>query len=287
MSITLVSTNPNHYNRITASIPNINLNGMVNMIATNFISMSHIQILNETDYISFGIDELIIKIYMDNKTQIEPNSFITYVVTKIHEYTEDINIGLTEDERYVFLSETPFTIEYMSYNLKQIFGLYYVRSNSQSSYAKANSFPLIPTNVNSIYSYKCLGVGYANSTPLLYLVSNLGSDSFLNNTNHETINSMAILMRIHNSFIHSQPIISSNGSFISKIPASALGNLNMILVDANRVEIKILSPIYVTLEIEPIIEENPFINITLPSYHPYMDQNLQTDKSKTDVESSQ
>ena len=257
MSITLVSTDPDKYNRIIARIPNINMNGYVNVVATNFISNSHIQVLNKNDYITFKIGESSIKIYMLDSTNIEINSFKIIINALIHEQIPSLFLASSHDSRYYFTSDQDFSIEFISYNLIQILGLYYL---------KVNDFPLKPTYINESYIYSSKAIGFTNGTPLLYLLSNLGSDSFMNSTNNEIVGSMSIMMRIHNSFIHSQPIISSNGSFMSRVPAAALSNLNLMLVDANRVEVKILSPIYVTVEVEQLIAENPFTQVDMPQY---------------------
>ena len=92
-------------------------------------------------------------------------------------------------------------------------------------------------------------VGMFLSTPVLYLASNLGSNSY--RTGRVTT-SMRILMRINNSFFAKQPIIATNGDYTTVVRCSDLSDARFTLIDANYHEIKLLSPMYLTVQIEAI-----------------------------------
>ena len=107
------------------------------------------------------------------------------------------------------------------------------------------SLPLTSTNNRLTFP----DVGMFLSTPVLYLASNLGSNSYkiANGTT-----SMRILMRITNSFFAKQPITATNGDYTTTIRSSDLSDVRFTLLDANYHEIKLLSPMYLTVEIESI-----------------------------------
>ena len=69
------------------------------------------------------------------------------------------------------------------------------------------------------------------STPVLYLASNLGSNSYKNLSNSAT--SMRILMRITNSFFAKQPIVATNGDYTTTVRSSDLSDVRFVLLDAN------------------------------------------------------
>ena len=68
----------------------------------------------------------------------------------------------------------------------------------------------------------------------------------------QTTTSMRILMRITNSFFAKQPISATNGDYTTTVRSSDLSDVRFILMDANYHVIKLLSPMYLTVEIEAI-----------------------------------
>ena len=92
------------------------------------------------------------------------------------------------------------------------------------------------------------------STPVLYLVSNVGKSSFRNL--HENISISRIILRINNSFSANYPIIVTNADFEVDIPSCDLGNVQLTLVDSNMREVHLLNPIYITISVKIIEEDN-------------------------------
>jgi hypothetical protein len=94
-------------------------------------------------------------------------------------------------------------------------------------------------------------VGFYISTPILYLISNLGDTNFhnlINETDH--IESNAVCMRIQNSFTPLMPLICSNTEFVKSIPIGNITDFEVRLVDANLHDLKLLSPMLVTFSIQ-------------------------------------
>ena len=97
----------------------------------------------------------------------------------------------------------------------------------------------------------CPDVGLYLSTPVLYLACNLGSNSY-KNTSDINFTSLRILMRLTNSFFAKQPINHCNGDFTTTVRCTDLSDVRFTLVDANYHEVKLLSPMYLTVQIEAI-----------------------------------
>ena len=63
---------------------------------------------------------------------------------------------------------------------------------------------------------------------------------------------MRILMRLLNSFFAKQPINNSNGDYTTIVRCTDLSDIRFTLVDANYHEVKLLTPMYLTVQIEAI-----------------------------------
>jgi hypothetical protein len=131
--------------------------------------------------------------------------------------------------------------------------------------------PEIPRSVKSgVHYYRSDSVGYFNLTPVLYLISNLGSSCYSNGKDDEgnfILDNRRIVMRINNYFISGLPIIANNIEFSSTVPSGSLTNIWFRLVDSNYQPVKLLTPMEISLVVIGI-EEQP---IQLPIYN---DNNL-------------
>jgi hypothetical protein len=100
------------------------------------------------------------------------------------------------------------------------------------------------------YVFNIQAVGYFLSTPVLYLLSNLGGVNYFNLSNEPMkIDASSISMRLLNSFTASMPIIGSNSEFSKIVLSTDLTEFELILVDANMHEVELLNPVYVTINI--------------------------------------
>ena len=160
----------------------------------------------------------------------------------LNDFFTNITVSVDNVNRLVMSSANPFTINDMSYNTKILSGFY-----NDTLPLTSNRGPL------GNFLIKSSSVGFTLSTPVLYLVSNLGSKCYDNiDANYCD---RKILMRINNSFSSNYPIINSNGEFTTMIPVNSLSNIEFRLVDANMKDIKLLSPMYIAVTVEPI-EDN-------------------------------
>ena len=95
-------------------------------------------------------------------------------------------------------------------------------------------------------------VGYFLSTPILYLLTNVGSHVFYNDIkNDKNIQCGMVCMCLNNSWSSSFPIIACQGEIITKCALNHTSDVYFILVDANMREVKLLNPMYITVSIRP------------------------------------
>ena len=142
-----------------------------------------------------------------------------------------------------------FMITNASYNVIQLLGIY------------NQTLPISGEHKNGSWSLACSSVGNYLSTPILYLVSNIGKSSFRNL--NDAMNVSKIILRINNAFSADYPIVVSNADFEVVINSNDLSCAQFTLVDANMHEIKLLSPMYITIAIHGVIEEDVLTNFPL------------------------
>ena len=161
-----------------------------------------------------------------------------YTINKLSDITQIMDLLLVkgisfhhiQDKNIVILfSSTPFEITEASENILKFFGI------SQPLPVKSFNNPHIIAP----------SVGYFQSTPILYLTSNLGTTHYSYVDNDCT--NQKILMKINNYFIHGFPIVCHNFEYSSIVITSALSEACFKLVDANFKPVKLLSPMYLSI----------------------------------------
>jgi hypothetical protein len=170
-------------------------------------------------------------------------------------------------EYFVLLRESaPIMVRYMTPNLAKIVGSIIhelVPEAPPHSY-----YPPMPLSTYSSVQYlRSDSVGYFNLTPVLYLMSHLGSSCYSNGIDDEgnlILDNSRIVMRINNYFISGLPIIANNIEFTCIVPSGSLTNVWFRLVDSNYQPIKLLTPMEISIVVIGI-EEKP---IELPIYGP-------------------
>jgi hypothetical protein len=202
---------------------------------TGLTTNCNIVVLDENDYIK--IDET--TFYASERyTNLSSTSLAELLTIQLSEI--DISVELTHSNTLLFISTASkeFTLNDCTYNYRLLLGLYETK------------FP-----INSIGGIiRIEHCGYFLSTPVLYLLSNLG-DSCYQNTSEFDYQNAKIVMRINNSFSNAIPIVSNNVEFSTIVQSAALSNVWFKLVDANFHPIKILNPIYILGIGEAIREE--------------------------------
>lgn len=248
--ITISSKNSNHYNRINnIYIPTISHTQYVRISVVKLCTMCQFRTLRKDDYITFAIDDKNVSVTFDDFGTLAPSDVCEVFNKYITEKEIPIECSTDQCHRIRFTSEKPFEIINASYNAKLISGLY---SYSDEQFPMKSQIveKAEPTESNVI---QLNAVGFGTSTPVLYLVSNMGvpinrasMDDFVN------IQSAQVCLDIANSFTESTPIQAYNNGYSRILPACQLSSAYFILVDANMHEIDLLCPMYLTISVEPV-----------------------------------
>ena len=246
---TISSYDYNHYNRIDINLP-YPPSRKVLMIVTSLTTKCSIVVIEKDDYIQING-----KKYVFNNMYTDLNSETFCMLLNALIKNSNVTASVDETGRILFESDTFFTINNASYNIIQLCGFYNEILPLNSSYEGGTPFKVSECEYASgTFSILAQSVGNYLSTPVLYLVSNVGKSSFRNL--HENISISRIILRINNSFSANYPIIVTNADFEVDIPSCDLGNVQLTLVDSNMREVHLLNPIYITISVKIIEEEN-------------------------------
>lgn len=235
---TISSYDSTHYNRIDVNLPSPPTR-LAKMIVTSLTTKCSIVVIERDDFIQINGK----KYYFTNDyTDLNSQTFIILLNSLIQ--SSGVTTEVDEAGRIVFASDSAFTINSASYNIIQISGLY------------SQTLPLPASFNNTNYEIIAESVGNTLSTPVLYLLSNVGKSSYRNL--NETINISKIVLRINNSFSANFPIIVSNADFEIELNSNDLSHLQLTLVDANLREVHLLNPMYITISVQGMPDEDLF-----------------------------
>ena len=276
---TICSYDPEHYNRIDVNLPSPQTRN-AKMIITSLTTKCSIVVLNNDDFIQItvirkekaealrakaadGLSDLSANAndvlnefkrfnYTLNFKSSYTNLNVESFVELLKEQTSSIGIipEIDYTGRIILTSKLyNFMITNASYNVIQLLGIY------------NQTLPISGEHKNGSWSLACSSVGNYLSTPILYLVSNIGKSSFRNL--NDAMNVSKIILRINNAFSADYPIVVSNADFEVVINSNDLSCAQFTLVDANMHEIKLLSPMYITIAIHGVIEEDVLTNFSV------------------------
>ena len=260
---TICSYDPEHYNRIDVNLPSPQTRN-AKMIITSLTTKCSIVVLNNDDFIQITVirkekaqspdvlNEFKRFNYTLNFKSSYTNLNVESFVELLKEQTSSIGIipEIDYTGRIILTSKLyNFMITNASYNVIQLLGIY------------NQTLPISGEHKNGSWSLACSSVGNYLSTPILYLVSNIGKSSFRNL--NDAMNVSKIILRINNAFSADYPIVVSNADFEVVINSNDLSCAQFTLVDANMHEIKLLSPMYITIAIHGVIEEDVLTNFSV------------------------
>ena len=238
---TISSYDAAHYNRIDVNLPSPPTR-QAKMIVTSLTTKCSIVVIEKDDFIQINGK----KYYFNNDyTDLNSQTFILLLNSLIQD--SGVTSEVDEAGRIVFSSSNNFTINNASYNIIQISGLYSQVLPLPSTFNGSDTFEIFAESV-----------GNTLSTPVLYLLSNVGKSSYRNL--NETINISKIVLRINNSFSANFPIIVSNADFDIELNSNDLSHLQLTLVDANLHEVHLLNPMYITISVQGLPDEDLFVN---------------------------
>ena len=244
---TINSNDPEHYNRIFCSLDIPNTEYSVFSV-TELATKCCILILTTKDYFTINNKSYF---FVQDYTDLNSESFVEIVDDMIA--NDGYYCELDTASRIHFFAVNEFELGEMSYNCKLLFGLHNIETPIISKYN-----PLILTEQKQEIIID--SVGFTLSTPVLYLLSNLGAKTFknkLDDTQSKTsLSTLKTAMRINNSFSANYPIVSGNSDFETIIKSNDLSNVSFFLVDANLNELTLLSPLYLTIHVKAIPDED-------------------------------
>ena len=241
---TVNSTDYNHYNRIFCNLepPTTEYSTFT---VTELTTKCSILILSTADYFTINDKQYF---FQNDYTDLNSESFVEIVDDMIA--NDGYYCELDTASRIHFFAANEFILGEMTYNCRLLFGLVDI---ALPIYSKED--PEIETDNKQEIIIPT--VGFTLSTPVLYLLSNIGSKTFKNNEQNAAYqSSLKTAMRLNNSYSANYPIVSGNSDFQSVIKSNDLTNCQFMLVDANLHEITLLSPLYITLHITGIEEED-------------------------------
>ena len=241
---TVYSTDFNHYNRIFCNLepPTTEYSTFT---VTELTTKCSILILSTADYFTINDKQYF---FQNDYTDLNSESFVEIVDDMIA--NDGYYCELDTASRIHFFAANEFILGEMTYNCRLLFGLVDI---ALPIYSKED--PEIETDNKQEIMIPT--VGFTLSTPVLYLLSNIGSKTFKNNEQNAAYqSSLKTAMRLNNSYSANYPIVSGNSDFQSIIKSNDLTNCQFMLVDANLHEITLLSPLYITLHITGIEEED-------------------------------
>ncbi len=230
---TICSTDPEHYNRVYTNL-GAQASRESRFIVTSLTTNCNIIVLSSDDYFTLNSVQYY---FTDDYTTMDVDTLVGLMNALVADSTSFTFAYDTCSRVNVTSSETTeFELTDASYNVKLLLGI----TNT--------TLPLISNDL----TIQLTDVGAFLSTPVLYLTSNIGYNSYKNLTDTGYLTSMKIVMRINNSYSSSYPIFATNGDFNVTVPSADLSNAQFILTDANYVEVKLLNPLYITITVEPI-----------------------------------
>lgn len=240
---TLESVDEKHYNRIQVTLPAICFNSKVVFNVSQLLTNCNIRVLNERDYLRMRVDGVIKDYQFEDRTDMNTAAVYSMLYEKL--IGDGIEVQLDGANRLVLISNKEFSIIDWTYNTGLLTGLYGIKNkDSLGEGVKA-------IKDGNIWKLVINSVGMCLSTPILYLVSNVGSLAFRNTDNND-LQSCIIVMRIVNTFVNGMPIIASNGEFSQTITSTDITGSSYILVDSNLHEIDLLNPMYITIRVDGV-----------------------------------
>ena len=117
---------------------------------------------------------------------------------------------------------------------------------------------------------QALSAGFNLLSPVLYLTSNVSIKSYRNVDDDFSLTGAKIVMRVNNSFQPSLPIINNNADFETVLLSNDLSMLEFRLVDANLNDVHLLSPLYLSVQVRSVPDED--IDFMLSSFQKIVKQ---------------
>jgi hypothetical protein len=246
---TISSIDEDHYNQIYTNLAGP-LTQLCNLTVTSLTTNCSIVVLEKNDYLTINNHKFT---FDADYTNLNPDTFADLCNKKISTAFALLNVPIiikfstdTCKRINITCQNVKITINDCTYNVALLLGI-----NREKLPITSETLDVeVQFGQADIICMK--NVGMSLSTPILYLLSNVGYNSYKNAVNKKHLTSTRIVMRLNNSYTPSMPILAANGDFTSICNSNDLADLRLTLVDANLQEIRLLNPMYVTLTVEPV-----------------------------------
>ena len=196
-----------------------------------------------SEYISFGFDN-------DHDYTQLPLTIKRFHLLKVHMiYLDSVPIILDMLREAVTIPGIRFTLNDNNRIMISLVGKQFTIVEISPLLSELTGF-VAGQYADEIFAIRSPSKGYFNMTPILYLISNIGTvcNCYKGNENVKR----RILMRINNNYIQDYPIECTNFEFSSIIPSNALSDVTFQLVDANFQPIQLKAPMYLRAVAMPV-----------------------------------
>lgn len=201
----------------------------VSVIAINFIN--NIRTLVKDDFIEINGVKYISNTERKGTSAIAWAELLSDII-----FDSEISVSITPTDLIKFSSKESFTINSMSYNIRNLCG--FLNEDSIGSEINGNLFEIIAPSH-----------GNYNSTPIFYLLSNIGKNSYIARENGE-LELRSILLKINNSSNATIPVVYSGGEHKQRFNLTDISSTIWFeLTDANLKILDLLYPMTLSLKI--------------------------------------
>ena len=284
------STDPTCYNRLRVCLP-APTTEYCKLQVTTLTTQTEMIILDRDDYIeveysgreksgeAYTIKYTVLYEYKEmsaGKLVGQLNNMVNSIIKKLKTIDQyktvnlDLQFELDMVDRMKICSKYHFRIIDVSYRLRILLGMYNVDKIDDWYYESQGDINVEKdkadgsgTEIKQVKKYykKMDSVGYYLSTPVLYLIANVGEQCY-RTTQGGKVRSNRVMMKINNSFSSGCAMICSNSEFETMVNSGMLSNLEFTLVDAYMREVKLLTPMYLTIHVDAVVDKE-----TLTPYH--------------------
>jgi hypothetical protein len=243
---TVCSIDPEHYNELFVSLPFSNSQKVVSITVMSMCTLFNVELLNPNDYIIVESEGTKYKLVGHSRTRLSLDELPAYLEFLFENASAvGFKVELTQSNLLRFMHNMPFKILEMTYNFRIATGFYYPQALPiESVYdVEGGTFEIMPQ-----------AVALVSSTPILYILSNTGGQCYRMSMNENNVQNGTIGMIVYNSFMAGMPAIAQQGDIVSQCLSSELSSISIVLVDANFVPIKLLTPLYCTINVTEIAD---------------------------------
>jgi hypothetical protein len=252
---TVCSIDPSKYNEITVNLPYANSQKVVDITVMSICTLFNVELLNDMDFIIIEVgaqpDPVRYTIKGRSCARLSLDTMADRLTELFHAASLDgFRCELQENNTLKFICAEPleeFTIRDMSYNFRIATGFYY-----------AKALPLTATLYHDdevdYYYATPKACPFTASTPVLYLMNNMGGQCFRMNTDEINMQNGVVGMIIHNSFSPGMPLIFQQGDITSQCLSSDLTYIRLSLVDSNFMPVRLLNPMFCTISVADVAD---------------------------------